>query len=351
VGGVTQYFRSLRPHWRTDVAYFTVGSRADNEGAAKIALRMIRDTASFVREAKRGGFDLVHLNPSLGGKAALRDGVLLLAAKALRKPVVIFVHGWEQDFEKRLLGLPQVTALVLNRADGMVVLGAGFVGRLRKLGYRKKIFVQAAPIDQELLDDSRQHRSPGVGDGGKFTILFLARVEREKGIYEALDAFGILKSRYPFVRMIVAGDGPELEPARRACDGERVTFTGRVRGETKYAVFRAADAYLFPSHHEGLPISVLEAMAYGLPVVTSCVGGLPDFFVDGQMGFMADSRDPEEYAELLERLIADRGRAGAIGSFNRQYATEHFSAARIAAGLEQIYDAVLKNPHRAALPA
>ncbi len=350
MGGVTQYFKSLRRHWKHDVEYFTVGSREENEGAGKIALRMLRDTRSFVREIRRGGFDLVHLNPSLGPRAALRDAILLLAAKAMGKRVLVFVHGWEEGFENRLLRSRGLAGVVLSRADGIVVLGSKFVPRLRGLGYRKKIFVQAAPIDEELLDDARG-ATVRVGGDAKFTILFLARIEREKGIYEALEAYRILKGRYPFVRMIVAGDGPELESARGACDVEGVTFAGHVRGETKYGVFRRADAYLFPSYHEGLPISVLEAMAYGLPVVASRVGGLPDFFLDGRMGFMTDSRDPERYAELMERLIADRGLAGEIGAFNRQYANEHFSGSRIAAGLEDIYRTILKDSDRAVLPA
>jgi len=123
---------------------------------------------------------------------------------------------------------------------------------------------------------------------------------------------------------------------------EDVTFTGHVAGEKKCAVFRRADVYFFPSHSEGLPISVLEAITYGLPVVTSKVGGLTDFFLDGQMGFMRQTRDPAEFASILERIICDRPLAARIRAFNHQYAADHFTGSRIAGGLERIYQAVLE---------
>ena len=344
IGGVSQYFRALRPHWSDEVTYFTIGSRAEGERLRTVLVRIAGDTVRFMRAIRAGGYDVVHLNPSLGPKAALRDGLLLVAAKMLGRPTLVFVHGWEGDFEEKLRSRwRKLTGVMLNRADGAVVLGDDFVSRLRRLGYRNAVFVHSAPVDAELFDDASRHMRQN-GRDGSFRILFLARIEKEKGIYDALDAFRILRSRYPFVRLTVAGDGPELNRARSLGSSD-VTFLGSVKGSAKYAAFRSADAYLFPSYHEGLPISVLEAMAYGIPVITSRVGGLPDFFADGSMGFMSESRDPEVLAALVEKLIRDCALRARIGNFNRQYATEHFSGERIAAGLEDIYRAVLAGAH------
>jgi len=314
------------------------------ESRARSALRVVRDTARFIGEVRRGRFDLVHLNPSLLPKAAVRDATLLLLAKALGKRTVVMTHGWDEMFERRLASRYRwLSRLALNRADAFIVLGKVFAARLRALGYRGRVFIHPVPLEEELLRDAARHstESRGRAGDGSFTILFLARIEREKGIYEALEAYGTLKARYPFLRMIVAGDGRSLHDVRRACELKDISFPGRVEGKTKYAAFRMADAYLFPSYREGLPISVLEAMAYGLPVVTTRVGALPDFFRHGEMGFMTPSSDPNQLAALMEELIVDPMLARRIGSFNSQYATEHFAGARIAAGLEDIYAAVL----------
>jgi glycosyltransferase involved in cell wall biosynthesis len=99
--------------------------------------------------------------------------------------------------------------------------------------------------------------------------------------------------------------------------------------------------YLFPTYGEGMPNSVLEAMAYGLPVVTRPVGGLRDFFENGRMGFVADSLEPFEFMGLMEKLVLDSGLRDKMGQYNRTYAKDHFSATKVAARLENIYEKLI----------
>jgi glycosyltransferase involved in cell wall biosynthesis len=236
--------------------------------------------------------------------------------------------------------------LVFGRADAFIVLGNEFKNRLLRLGYEKEVFIHGAPIDDELLDYVQPpplSRCTG-GGGRKFRVLFLARVEKEKGIYEALEAYRLLKDRYPFVSLTIAGDGSHFNRAVQYASDQQlfdVSFVGYVEGSAKCEVFRRSDAYLFPSYSEGLPLSVLEAMACGLPVVTSAVGGLRDFFEDGAMGFSAESRDPAVFADLLERLVRDPELCSTISRFNHKYARDHFTAQRVASRLEGIYRRVL----------
>ena len=152
----------------------------------------------------------------------------------------------------------------------------------------------------------------------------------------------------------MAGDGRELKAARQyACTHQitDVSFIGHVECEEKRKAFQTANAYLFPSYHEGLPLSVLEAMAFGLPIVTCDVGGLPDFFENGAMGFITEDRDPEVLASLLGRLVSDPALCAKISLFNRNYARMHFTASQIATRIEQIYRVVLGVPDQALLPA
>jgi glycosyltransferase involved in cell wall biosynthesis len=86
--------------------------------------------------------------------------------------------------------------------------------------------------------------------------------------------------------------------------------------------------------------SVLEAMSYGLPVITRPVGGIADFFQDGTMGFLTESCDPAVLAALTERLIVDPTLRLHIGAFNRRYAREHFAASVVAQRIQRIYLAV-----------
>jgi glycosyltransferase involved in cell wall biosynthesis len=179
---------------------------------------------------------------------------------------------------------------------------------------------------------------------GVLNVLFLARIEREKGIYEALDAFAILKQTVQHARLIVAGDGPEKVPALeyvREQEIRDVEFVGFVEGKRKIDVLSRAHVYLFPTHGEGMPTSVLEAMAFCLPIITRPVGGLRDFFEDGRMGFLTDSLDPCVFAALMEELATNTQHRETMGEYNQRYAEKRFIASKVGARVENIYASIV----------
>lgn len=135
-------------------------------------------------------------------------------------------------------------------------------------------------------------------------LLFLSTISTNKGIYETIEIFRVLSRDYSDLRFIVAGDGPELARINNSIPSnlkDKITFTGYVTRIEKKNIFRKSYLYLFPSHYEGMPISLLEAMGYGLPVVCSNVGAIPDFFENGNMGFMINSRNSREFLNFIKR--------------------------------------------------
>ena len=356
-GGVAQYMQVLRPHLCNGVQYFTVGKRSDDEGIDRTVVRMAQDIVLFRNMLKHGECDLVHLNPSFSPRALIRDGMLLTIARIYRKAVVVTVHGWNESFERTVSAyMSWLFRLVYGRASAFIVLSEVFKEKLRSLGYTRNVFVQGPAIEDQLLHDCRRQpvRRPLDSRKKTFNILFLARVERTKGIYETLEAYRLLKREHPFVSLTVAGEGSELSGAIRYVRAERLTdvsFTGHVEHAAKYQVFQSANAYLLPSHTEGLPLSVLEAMASGLPIVTCAVGGLRDWFQDGAMGFIAHSRDPDMLASLLSRIIRDPLLYTTISLFNREYTRDHFTGAQVAARIEGIYRILRDKPDQALLQA
>jgi len=266
----------------------------------------------------------------------MRDGILILIAKALGSRVLVFIHGWDHDCEARIrekhLGLFR---LVFFRADTIIVLAGEFRDKLREMGYTKPIHVEVTNVETMIFENPSYAREYS---DRTFNVLYLSRIEREKGIYEALDAFRLLGN--PHSRLIVAGDGLEFAGAKRYAEVqgiENVNFTGYITGSAKHKAFLEADVFLFPTYGEGLPISVLEAMAYGLPVITRPVGGIKDFFVNGTMGYLIESKEPRDFAELMGTLLRDPESLERIGTFNRNYAREHFGADRVASRLQDIY--------------
>jgi len=201
------------------------------------------------------------------------------------------------------------------------------------------IYLETTQVDDDLLAGFRIEEKVYAGRH----ILYMARVEADKGIFETLDALAALEREG--AELVVAGSGPALADARAHAEKAGMTnveFIGYAFGADKVAALSAADIYIFPTHYgEGMPNSVLEAMAFGLPVITRPVGGLRDFFEDGRMGFLTESRDAGEYARLIDRLLGDPAMMGEIGHYNYRYAEQRFWAGRVARRLQGIYEATL----------
>lgn len=342
-GGVSNFCAMVGEFTSCDLEYARVGSPVGKESRVGALRRVVRDYATFRDMIDEGHFEIVHLNPSLAPKAVLRDGLLCRAAKAAGKAVIVFFHGWDTQFEKRLSGWKlRLFQHAYFQADAILVLAERFKEKLREWGYKGPVHVETTAFDSRMLSgfDSRarlEQRHPTLN------LLFASRLVREKGVYEVLHTYEILRRKGLPVSLTVAGEGPERAPAQRQVAERGIAgadFTGYVGGSKKVSVFMEADIFLFPTDYgEGMPVCVVEAMAFGLPVVTRPAGGIGDFFEDGRMGFLTRSRDPHVLADLVERLVQNRELRIRMARFNMHYAHERFEAARVVARLERLYGA------------
>jgi glycosyltransferase involved in cell wall biosynthesis len=235
----------------------------------------------------------------------------------------------------------------LGGASAIIVLASEFKDRLVNWGFdEEKIVLETTAVDDNLLKslDIIDHRKR-FKSKSNFNILFLARIEKAKGIYDAIDTYKILRSRFPAVSMTVAGDGSELLQVKDYVSRNRIEgieFLGWVDNESKRNAYLDADLYLFPtSWGEGMPNSVLEAMGFGLPVITRPVGGLTDFFEDGKMGYIMDSTSCVDLASKCEKFIDDPEFRIGVCEYNHRYAMNRFLASRVARRIEGIYQNAL----------
>jgi len=344
-GGVFNYYNILSMHFDQKVDFFTVGNRMPDETLAHRALRMVKDYRQYYRTLKLGSYDLIHLNPSFNKKAITRDALFLLIAKLMKRKVVVFMRGWDPSFEKVVSKYFQLPfRLVYFQADACIFLAEQFSRAFKSWGYAGPVYIETTVISNDfLINKSKQNHKSSANS--TFNILFLSRLEEKKGIYRALDAYAMVKNKYPWINMTVAGNGPEYNNAVLYTESkgiDDVEFTGWVEGALKQNTFASADLYLFPSTHgEGMPNSVLEAMGTGLPVITRNVGGLSDFFEHGKMGFITDSVDPSVFAGFIEQLVNAPELCCKMGSYNHQYAGSRFSASLVAQRLSHIYGEIL----------
>ena len=351
-GGIANFYRVLEDKFSFDPIHFIVGKR-ENEVKNKIFKKLIRifhDYHEFNRTIKNKEIDLIILNPSLSWSCILRDAIFLLISAKRTKKAIVFFHGWHKYMENIINKyFKSLFIKIFNKSDAGIVLSRDFKKILRQWGYSKPVYIESMIVDDDyfkkpIIDKFRTQVSDS---NNKIKILFLARLERSKGVFEMIETYKILKKIYCNLSLTIAGDGNAREEMINFVEKHNITdvkFTGFVTGEEKIRCFGESHIYLFPSSHgEGMPISVLEAMAFGLPVVTRPVGGINDFFEDKKMGFITESKDPGVFAKLVVKLIVNPELRREISLYNYQYAKEYFCASKVAKRLERIFEEVINS--------
>jgi len=174
-------------------------------------------------------------------------------------------------------------------------------------------------------------------------VLFLGIVCERKGVHDLVRAWPAVLRRVPDARLVLAGSG-EVDAARALAEelgvAGSVETPGWILGEDKARLLREASVFTLPSHYEALPMSVLEAMAAGLPVVATRVGGVPTAIDDGHSGIILEPRDVEGLARALTMLLTDAPARRRMGEAARCAARERFSADALVPRLEALWSEI-----------
>lgn len=340
--GVANHYLGLRPYFSNNVIYnqYLPGHYIKEKTTNRLVFLVKLITNKFF-EILRFLYLIIKykkptilLNPSFGKSALKRDAIFLRIAKFFGCNVAVFLHGWDKDYlQDYLTGQKQLNS-AYYKADAFFVLANEFKEYLEKLQIKSPIHLTTTKVNDQLLEGVLAKTIEEIK-----TILFLARVEKAKGIFTTIDTFQIISQKHPVMRLQVVGRGNALNEAKAYTKSKNISnihFTGPLSGEALKNEFINADLYILPTHGEGMPTSVLEAMAFGLPVITRPVGGLVDFFENDRMGYMIESLNPNDYAEKIELLINNVDKANQISRYNSRYAKEYFMASEVAKKLESI---------------
>ncbi len=174
-------------------------------------------------------------------------------------------------------------------------------------------------------------------------IAGVGRLNPQKNFSLFLDIAAALAPRFPELRFLLAGEGPEesmlREKARTLGLADRIVFAGYV-ADTRQ-VYAAADILLMPSRFEGLPMTLLEAMAMGLPVVASKLDGIAEVIEDGREGFLIESNDTHGFVERTASLLENPAKSSEVAANARAKIEARFSVERMTSAVEAIYDQFL----------
>lgn len=282
----------------------------------------------------RGRVRLLHSHVSMGG-SFWRKAVFSELARLFGVPVVLHLHGSGMEVFYNAQGgwgRKQIRRQ-LEKADRIVVLSESWRDFVCRVAPGAKIEVV---VNYVRLPPASACCKPHDG----LRILFLGLLGHRKGIYDLLPAFKRALVNVPGMRLLVGGNGEvaeTLEAIREHGLADAVEMLGWVAGEAKEQQLSTADVFVLPSYNEGLPISLLEAMSYGVPVISTRVGGIPELVRDGIDGYLIEAGDQAALEDRLGRLASDAALRSRMGEAARHRVATVFSDAVVLPVLEAIF--------------
>ena len=285
--------------------------------------------------------DVVYVLTS-SGFSLRRKAVVAALARLVRRPYVVHVHASDFDgyYREATAWEQLLVRKTLSGAALVIAVSPAWERRLRALSPCRTTAIPnpvSIPAEAARLDASPPR------------IVSLGRLGVRKGSGTIVRALALLGERHPDARLVLAGDGDVAsvqDEARRLGVGDRVDLPGWIGAEERARTLRTASVFALPSRAEGLPVALLEAMAYGLPAVVSPVGGIPDAFEEGRHGYFVQPDDPDALADRLGSILDDPEKARTMGMQARADAMARYESEVVAAQIGDALEAVLRRSER-----
>ncbi len=346
IASVIAAYRAAGLFERWPIAY--VETHCDGGVRDKLTLA-VRAFVRVLGAFMRGPVGVVHVHAA-SRWSFWRKSLFMAAALACGWPIVFHLHGGGfARFHREECGplRRRIVRFFLDRAAVIVVVSERWAAWMAKATTNPRIVCIPNPV--ALPPDSCIAREPGL-------VAFSGRCSAAKGVFDLLDAAALLTRRCPDLRLECAGDGDlgavRAYAARLGLEA-RLATPGWIGPSEHDALLARASVFVMPSHAEGLPMSLLEAMAAGCPVVAAAVGGIPDLVVHGVNGLLLPAGDAAALAGAIRTLLQDPALAARLGREARATVAARYTTERSLERLGQIYAGlgVRRGPGLAAVPS
>jgi len=305
-------------------------------------LRAVRQIEEYIQE---DGIDLLHTH---GYKADLYGYV---AAWRSHKPIVATCHNWVGG--TAALGIyNHLDRLALKRFNALAAVSDSVAQRLIDSGVSpRKIKNIANGIDVELFGHAQP--LPALAFDGHKVVGMVARLDLQKGFEYLLWAVRELCVAFRELKVVIVGEGPDrkaIEDMIQQCGLQsKVVLAGQ--HSDMPGVYAAMDIFVLPSLNEGLPMTILEAMAASKPVIATRVGAIPSLIKHGDTGLLVDPRDADGLRDAIANLLSDSELCGRLGAAGHEWVSQNYTSEVMALKYRQMYEEVLGFPSIVTVPA
>lgn len=277
---------------------------------------------------------LVHVH--LSAHASFwRKSVVCLMARLAGRPYLLHVHsGLFPEFYARQSGPLRRRLIRRVFADAALLIALSEQWRAWLLEICATARIEVLPNAVALPALGRIQRS----ESAPSTVLFLGDISRDKGVFDLVRAFARLSEEFPGARLVCGGVG-SLEEVRQLCEqlgvSDRVSCPGWLEAQRKHHELACATVFVLPSHAEALPMALLEAMSWSLPVITTPVGGIPQVVEHGVNGLLVRPGDVDGTAAALAGLMREPALREKLGAAARRTIERSYS---LDASIERLTD-------------
>ena len=280
------------------------------------------------------GADIVHFHLS-EFSTAKRKRIFMPFALLLKKKIIVHFHAFSPD--STINGeYSDLYRYLFTNADAVVVLSNYWkkvVNEKYNLGDKVKVIYNPCTVT----DLPEQYDKTN-------TVLYAGALNQRKGYADLIRAFAKVAKQHPNWSIVLAGNG-EVEQAHELALSlsidSQVKLLGWVSGSQKDKAYKEAKAFCLPSYAEGFPMAVLDAWAYGLPVITTPVGGIPDIAEDGKNLLLFNPGDIEKLADCLEQIISNASLRANLAAESQALALTTFSIDTINHQIGDLYEELL----------
>jgi glycosyltransferase involved in cell wall biosynthesis len=325
------------------VRYMPIYTTGDNFPAAKKLQGWLMAYVRFLFLLPSS--DLVHIHHAIGLNFWLTGGMVYMAKFFGKKAIL---HNHAADFHLFYDGQPawrqQITTRIFTVADANIVLSTSWQTWYRSVAPRANWVLLPNSIQ---LPEGAAAKSLAEEE---IALVFLARIEERKGFYNLMNIMPSLVAQYPQCKLYVAGQG-DIDAVQTLIADKgilnNVVVLGHINSEQKDSLLRKGHVLILPSFNEGLPMALLEAMAYGMVPVTTPVGGIPDLVTNGENGVLVAPGDEPALLQGIISLLASETHYKQMSVGAKLRVAQDFDLRKYLEQLVALYDSLIQPERRA----
>lgn len=280
--------------------------------------------------------DLIHIHSSFGA-SFYRKLPFIYISYLNKKPIINHIHGAEFDSfytnaskKKKLL-----IKKVYNKCSTIVALSDEWKYKLEGIVPESsiKVIENYSIIHDDAIIEKNNRKINNQ-------ILFLGEIGKRKGCYDIPEVIHKVVKEVPDVKFVLAGSG-DVEEIKNLANkwkiNSNIVFPGWIRGEEKDKLLRNSDVFFLPSYNEGMPMAILDAMGYGLPIISTNVGGIPKIVINGKNGYYHDAGDTDGFANSIIEILKSEKRIKKYSIASYEIVKDRYSLESHIKHLEELY--------------